>query len=201
MAGSSSTVAPLRGLHRSESDASDRELVFRARGGDSWAQRVLYHRHAPTVLGLATRLLADEAEARDVMQDSFIAAFDRLEQLEQPEAFVGWLKSITVRNVHRRFRRRRWTGWLTLTSPQLQSGLSEMQTADVPPEVAAELTLIDRVLKALPAEQRVAWTLRHVEGEALASVASLMNCSLATAKRRISSAQARLDAHTRGLRA
>ncbi len=193
-------ITPLRSLGKNESELSDRDLVFQARGGHHWAQQVLYHRYAPLILGLATRLLADDAEARDVMQDSFIIAFDRMQQLEQPEAFGGWLKSITVRTVHRRFRRRRWRSWLTLTPAQTETGLSAMRTCDVPPEVAAELVLVDRVLQELPAEQRVAWTLRHVEGEALATVAELMGCSLATAKRRIAGAQARLDTHARGLR-
>lgn len=70
-------------------------------------QRQLYERYGPMLLGLATRLLADEAKAHDVLQDSFITAFARLEQLERPEAFGGWLESIAVRHVHRRFRWRR----------------------------------------------------------------------------------------------
>ena len=47
------------------------------------------------------------------------------------------------------------------------------------------LARVYRVLEGMPANQRIAWALRHIEGEPLESVASLCGCSLATAKRRI----------------
>lgn len=60
---------------------------------------------------------------------------------------------------------------------------------------AADRALLSEVYEALdrlPADERIAWSLRHVEGEKLQNVANLCNCSLATAKRRIASAHARL---------
>jgi RNA polymerase sigma-70 factor (ECF subfamily) len=45
------------------------------------------------------------------------------------------------------------------------------------------------VLDRLPVNERLAWSLRHIEGEQLESVAVLCGCSLATAKRRIAAAQ------------
>ena len=50
------------------------------------------------------------------------------------------------------------------------------------------LAAVYRVLDRLPVNQRLAWTLRYVEGEQLERVAELCNCSLATVKRRIKSA-------------
>ena len=47
----------------------------------------------------------------------------------------------------------------------------------------------------LPADRRIAWMLRRVEGLALAEVASACNCSLATAKRRIAGADAEMAGH------
>ena len=51
------------------------------------------------------------------------------------------------------------------------------------------------VVTALPADERIAWTLRHVERHRLENVAALVGCSLATAKRRIGRAQAFLEEH------
>ena len=53
-------------------------------------------------------------------------------------------------------------------------------------------------LDGLPARERVAWTLRHVEGESLEQVALLCDCSLATAKRRIASAHEKLRLRLEG---
>jgi RNA polymerase sigma-70 factor (ECF subfamily) len=49
------------------------------------------------------------------------------------------------------------------------------------------------VLDAVPADQRIAWTLRHIEGEQLEAVADLCGCSLATAKRRITAVSRTLE--------
>jgi RNA polymerase sigma-70 factor (ECF subfamily) len=51
------------------------------------------------------------------------------------------------------------------------------------------LTRMYRALDGLPVNQRLAWSLRHIEGERLETVALLCHCSLATAKRRIVAAQ------------
>ncbi len=168
--------------------------MFRARGGDRQAEAQLYTRHAAVLLGVAARLLADDVEARDVVQDSFLLAFRKLHQLEQPDAFAGWLRMIAVRNVHRRFRKRRLLSWFGLSSEEAEDGLRAMAAPGAPAEVLAELALIGPRLAALPAEQRLAWSLRHVEGEPLAEVASLLGCSLATAKRRIAAAEKALRA-------
>lgn len=173
----------------SGAEPTDAELVYRARGGDRRAEALLYSRHASAILGLATRLLADAVEARDVVQDTFLLAFRKLDQLEQVEAFDGWLKTIAVRNVHRRYRRRRMGSWFGLTSDEAERGLRAIAAPDTPPDVLAELALIEPALEALRPEHRVAWSLRHIEGESLADVARLLDCSLATAKRYISKAE------------
>ena len=56
------------------------------------------------------------------------------------------------------------------------------------PEQRAMLSAVYRILDRLPVNQRLAWTLRYVEGEQLERVAELCNCSLATVKRRIKAA-------------
>jgi RNA polymerase sigma-70 factor (ECF subfamily) len=53
------------------------------------------------------------------------------------------------------------------------------------------------VLAKLPTEQQIAWTLRHIQGEELEQVARACDCSLATVKRRIDAAEARIRLHVR----
>jgi RNA polymerase sigma-70 factor (ECF subfamily) len=61
------------------------------------------------------------------------------------------------------------------------------------PDERALLQKVYQLLDAQPVRERLAWCLRHVEGEPLERVAELCGCSLATAKRRIAAVQARLD--------
>ena len=59
-------------------------------------------------------------------------------------------------------------------------------------ESRALLARVYRALDDVPVKERIAWTLRHVEGESLDRVAALCGCSLATAKRRIAAAHGKL---------
>jgi RNA polymerase sigma-70 factor (ECF subfamily) len=93
------------------------------------------------------------------------------------------LARITVRTARRRLRRRRLRRFFSLEDDQTYTQIAD---PNVSPEQAAELTRLYAALDGLPVEHRLAWSLRHIEGHALAEVAAMCDCSLATAKRRIS---------------
>ena len=57
----------------------DRTLVQRVKDGDPAAERALYDAHVDRVYGLAYRMTGDETLARDLTQDAFVRAFDRID--------------------------------------------------------------------------------------------------------------------------
>jgi len=185
-----SRVVPLHDV-----PVSDAELVTRTRSGDRWAEEQLFRRHFGAVTGTVARLLGDAHEAEDVVQDTFQSAMTDLAGLREPAAFRSWLLSIAVRKVHRRFRRRRLLRTLGLWSGDPEAGLAQQASAEASPEMRAELVLLDRALGQLSAADRIAWTLRCVEGLRLEEVAAACGCSLATAKRRVSAAHELVSAH------
>jgi RNA polymerase sigma-70 factor (ECF subfamily) len=173
-------------------------LVAQARDGAVAAQAELFRRHAPRLLPLLTRLLSSTADAEDALQDSFVTAFADLPKLRDLASFAGWLRRIAVHQAHRRFRRRRLLTALGLERGAAAGGdatLAALAVAEAPPDVCAELARLDGVLARLPAAERAAWMLRYVEGYELLDVADSCGCSLATAKRRIAAAQARIAKH------
>jgi RNA polymerase sigma-70 factor (ECF subfamily) len=78
--------------------------------------------------------------------------------------------------------------------------LGQLASPATPPDVRAELALLDGALQQLPARARIPWMLRHVEERDLAEVARLCQCSLATVKRRIASAEIEVRAHLKEVR-
>jgi len=118
----------------------------------------------------------------------FLAAVRGLGQLRDPALVRGWLAQVTVRTVAKRLRRRRLRAWLGLDAG------GEPAAPGASPEERALLGRVYRALDRVPVGERLAWCLRHVEGMKLDEVARAAGCSLATVKRRIAAAQARLDA-------
>lgn len=177
---------------------SDAELVGRARAGESWAKETLFRRHFRKVTGTVMRLLGRRDEAEDVVQDTFTVALTELERLRDPQAFEAWVLQIAVRNIYRRLRKRKLFRLLGLERGTDDASLALLAKENASQDAHAELALLDRVLASLPGEQRLAWMLKHVEGEALERVAQILGCSLATAKRRIKAAEDRVAEHTAG---
>ncbi|HJL19569.1 MAG TPA: RNA polymerase sigma factor [Sandaracinaceae bacterium LLY-WYZ-13_1] len=182
---------------------SDAELVERAREGDRWARAALYHRHAPHVSSLALRLLRDRDTADDVLQDTFVSAFETMHQLRTPSKVRAWLRQIAVRHVQRRFRRRKLRRLLGFR-PRPSVPLAELASQDAPQEAVVQLERVDEALRATPERARLVWTLRQVEGETLPAIAAACGISLATVKRDLTRAQdavrAVVDDETEGTR-
>lgn len=146
-----------------------------------------YERYASYVAAIGHKLLGSRADVDDLIQDVFIHAMSGLATINDPAATKAWLATVTVRVARRKLRKRRLLQFLKLAEPGVAV---EPRSATLDPEKSALLGVVYRVLDSLPVEQRIAWVLRHVEGESNERVAMLCGCSLATAKRRIAAAHA-----------
>lgn len=175
-------------------DGEDRELVSRALRSEARAFETLYRRHAEFALSLAVRIQGSANDVEDIVHDAFLKAQERLGALRDSAAFRPWLGSIVVRLVRTRLRRRKLLGALGLTTPE-PIDLDSIAAPDADPEARALLAQVYALLQTLAADDRIAWTLRYVERHRLETVAMMMDCSLATAKRRIARSQRFLADH------
>jgi len=178
---------------RADEPLSDADLVRRAARGEEWAHAMIYRRHVGLVAATARRLLRNPADVDDIVQETFLIVFEKLGDLLDAEVLRGWLVKIAVSRVHRRFRWRKVVALLGGDGPEAL--LVEQASTEASPEQRAELALIDRALARVPSRVREAWVLRHVVGCQLDEVALACECSLATAKRRIVEAEARVREH------
>ena len=175
-------------------ELEDAQLVALARDGHREAFEALYRRHDGFALNLAVRIQGNATDVEDVVHDAFIRAQHRMAELRDAELFRSWLGSIVVRLVRTRLRRRRLMTVLGMGQAEPVE-LDAIASGEASPEARAQLAQIYALLRTLPSDERIAWTLRHVENHRLEAVAELTECSLATAKRRILRAQRFLTAH------
>ena len=174
---------------------SDGHLVALGAKGDTLALEVLYRRHAAFAIHLATRIEGSARDVEDIVHDAFLRAFERLDDLSDRAAFRSWLGAIVVHAVRSRMRRHRLMNLLGLGKSSEPVDLDALASPDASPHVRAQIAQIYALLRTLPTDDRIAWTLRCVEGHDLETVARMTRCSLATVKRRITRAQRFLDEH------
>lgn len=149
----------------------------------------VFRRYSPYVARVALRLLGNDSEVDDLVQDVFLEAHRGLEQLREPAALRGWLSRICVRRATRRLRRRRLLAFLSF---ELVVERDLPLARDASPEQRLEVLRVYRCLDRMSADERVAWVLRHVEGESLEDLVVLCGCSKSTVQRRLRAAQARI---------
>lgn len=149
----------------------------------------LYTTYSAYVAGLGFRLLGRSNEVDDLVQDVFLAALAGVGAVIEPRAIKGWLATLTVRLAGRKLRRRKIASFFSFDDGKGHDVTAHGASA----EQRALLGQLYSVLHELSVAERVAWSLHHVEGETLESVALLCACSLATAKRRIAAARHHLE--------
>lgn len=192
-----STASNVRPLFEQPRDVPDAALVVAARSGQAWAQEALFKRYAPMALGQAWRLIPGE-DPEDVAQEALIRALTQLDRLDAPQAFAAWLTTIVVRLATSRLRRRRMLERLGLRGPAQPVDVEAFVAAPLSTDARDELRQVYRWLDSFPAEERVALVLQRVEGLELTEIAERMGLSLATVKRRLSAAVAKLEEKRHG---
>ena len=189
IARSGATVIP---LHR---DGSDARLVAALRAGEPHAGNALFSAHGAYVRRVLMRVVGPDAELGDLVQDVFVAALESIHRLDNPASLRAWLAQIAIFEARHLLRRRKqWTILRFFAPAELPP--AEAREADFESSEALRATY--RVLSGLPVDERIAFTLRVVEGMELTEVASACRVSLATIKRRLTRAQARFIESARG---
>jgi len=151
----------------------------------------VYRRYCRYVAAVALRLDGRQSEVDDLVQEVFVEAARGIHGLRDPEAVKGWLATITVRVVRQQLRRRRMRHLFGLDESIDYADLVDRAAS---PLDRVLLRTVYRILDELAVEDRIAFTLHHMEGEKLEEVARLCGCSCSTAKRRIARAQQALEA-------
>lgn len=165
----------------------DVELAAVAATGDRASFGELARRHGSAVRGLLRRMGAAPAEADDVAQDAFLAAFERIAEFRGEGTFQGWVKRIAARQLLRRMQRERRLQALAEESPEEAAGASSEGAA------AGRIDL-DEALKVLSAAERMCVTMCYGAGLSHAEAAEALNLPLGTVKSHVKRGLDRLRA-------
>jgi RNA polymerase sigma-70 factor, ECF subfamily len=169
--------------------ADDATLARAASSGDPRATSVLWDRFSPLVRRMLRRTLGPAAEVEALLQEVFLRALRQLSGLPESAQLKPFVVAITVRVLSGELKRNRMRRLLRLQSPWHTADYS-----DGDPATRGALSALYRILDELDAEARLAFTLRHFEGLQITELASAMDASLSSAKRRLARANSRVQA-------
>ena len=156
------------------SEISDEALLALYARGDRAAAQALTIRLTPRVLGQASRLLGDVAEAEDVAQEAMLRLWRIAHEWRQDEARVTtWLYRVVANLCTDRLRKRRNVGIDDVAEPPDNGPSPEARLQN-----ASRAEALRDALAALPERQRQAVALRHLEGLSNPEIAEIMDTSL-----------------------
>ena len=181
----------------------DRDLVLACQGGDMAAFEGLYRTYFSSVYDFAARTMKDRHGAADVVQEAFIKAYARIDQLRDPDAFRPWLYSIVRREALNGFRdqsRETVTSTLETDDASAPNPLLSQEADDLAedPVVAAELsdsaTLVWEAAASLDADTYTVLDLHVRQGLTSAEIAEVLDISKGNAYTKVNRMKERTGA-------
>lgn len=155
-------------------DAPDAALLLAYAQGDMDAAAVLTTRVLPRVLGQATRMLSDQAEAEDVAQEALMRLWKIAPDWRQDEAKIStWLFRVTANLCTDRLRKRR-----SVPLDEIAEPADPQPSAPAQIQAKSRLTALSDALAQMPERQAQAVSLRHLEGLSNPEIAEIMDISL-----------------------
>ncbi len=183
---------PVRSVKQAVPNPTEQELVRRAREGEEAAVRLITQRYNRRLFRVARSILRDDAEAEDVVQETYVRAFTGLEHFRGDAGFGTWITRIAMNEALGRVRRRRPTvEWESYGENRTQAEIVDFpgSAAGVDPErlmAQGEIrTLLEKAIDELPDAFRAVFVARIVEGMTVEETADLFGLRAETVKTRL----------------
>jgi RNA polymerase sigma-70 factor (ECF subfamily) len=172
----------------------DVALVSSLMRGAPAARAEFFDRYASQAQRVLARVLGHDAELPDLLHEVFARALAQIDRLEDPAALKSWLTAIAVFTAREHIRRRMRTRWLRFFAHE---DVPDLPAASADEEIRESLRRTYAVLDRLGVDDRIAFSLRYIEGLDLGEVAAACGVSLNTIKRRLVRAERRFVALAR----
>jgi RNA polymerase sigma-70 factor (ECF subfamily) len=170
----------------------DHELVLRAQRGDKRAFGLLVDKYQRKLARLLSRMIRDQAEIEDVVQESFIKAYRALPNFRGDSAFYTWLYRIGINTAKNYLvsmgRRPTVSTDIEIEDAENFDSGDELRTTETPESSMMTKQIAQTVndtVEGLPEELKTAITLREIEGLSYEEIATIMSCPIGTVRSRI----------------
>jgi RNA polymerase sigma-70 factor (ECF subfamily) len=171
----------------------EEELIQLALDGQSTAFETLVRRYQDRLYTAMISIVGNADEAEDVVQESFIQAYLKLDTFQQNSRFFTWIYRIAFN--YALARRRRNRGTLSLDESRENTGNEPISNGDAPDERLSrheDIRLVHQALALLSDDHRSILVLREMEDLAYEEIADVLSISIGTVRSRLNRARAAL---------
>lgn len=170
----------------------DQKLVEKAQKGDKQAFGILVEKYHKKLYRLLSRMVRDQSEIEDIVQDSFIKAYRAINNFRGDSAFYTWLYRIGVNTAKNHLmalgRRPKAMNEVELEDIENFDDAGDLRTYETPESVMMTKEIaatVNDTIEHLPEELRSAITLREMDGLSYEEIAEIMDCPIGTVRSRI----------------
>jgi RNA polymerase sigma-70 factor (ECF subfamily) len=179
--------------------ADARSVVAQAKAGDPAGFEALYRAFESPVYNLSRRICRTAEDAEDVLQETFLKAYEHLADFQGNSKFYTWLVRIAVNQSLMKLRKRKSDASVSLDDPYdtgEETVTREIAVWDPNPELTYSREeireILERAIESLPPTFRAVFALRDIEGLSTDETATMLNLSVPAVKSRLLRARLRL---------
>ncbi|MCR9251341.1 MAG: RNA polymerase sigma factor [bacterium] len=163
------------------------DLIEDCKVGDRNAQYEIYKLYSKAMLNTAYRVLNNVEEAEDILQESFVSAFNNLHSYRGDASFGSWLKRIVVNKSISQLKKRR------IETTDLEGGVEPLDHEDeYDYNDSLKVDLIKKAMRQLPDGFRAVFSLYLVEGYDHREISEILGISESTSKSQLNRAKAKV---------
>jgi RNA polymerase sigma-70 factor (ECF subfamily) len=174
---------------------TDDILVQELRGGDKGAFLELVNRYQNKIYRLAYKITGDPTDAEDVLQEVFLKIYSKIHTFEGRSQLSSWIYRIAVNAAYQKIARDKRSRYVSLDDVLPTMGAAEAMSAQLTADWSErpdEVLLTDearremqQAIEELPADYRVVFVLKDLEGLSNQEIADILDLSLAAVKSRL----------------
>ncbi len=166
--------------------STHRDIIESCKKGNRQAQFELYRLYSKAMHNICLRMVRDELDAEDLLQNSFVDVFTKLNTFRYQSSVGAWIKRIVVNNCINFLKKRR------LYFEELNDKFHSVETDDTEEPMRLNVEAVNNAVMKLPDGYRVVFSLYMMEGYDHKEIAAILNISEATSKSQYSRAKKKL---------
>jgi RNA polymerase sigma-70 factor (ECF subfamily) len=172
--------------------AVDQKLVEKVQKGDKKAFNMLVEKYQRRLTRLLSRMVRDQSEIEDIVQDSFIKAYRAINNFRGDSAFYTWLYRIGINTAKNHLvklgKRPKAMNDVEIEEIENFEDAPDLRSHETPESTMMSsqiVTSVNQTIESLPDELREAISLREMDGLSYEEISELMNCPIGTVRSRI----------------